>query len=99
MGTSLLFVYDAASPSGATSAAAAAGRDVGVDGEEDGDARFFPVEVRMIDFAKTTRLPDGAELSHRAPWVHGNREDGYLTGLDSIISVFEAVGSESGAAA
>uniref|UniRef100_A0A3B5A7I7 Kinase n=1 Tax=Stegastes partitus TaxID=144197 RepID=A0A3B5A7I7_9TELE len=37
--------------------------------------------VWMIDFGKTTPLPDGRELRHNVPWVEGSREDGYLIGL------------------
>ena len=37
----------------------------------------------MIDFAKA--LPSEGALTHTEPWVNGNREDGYLAGLDSLI--------------
>ncbi|XP_047210111.1 inositol-trisphosphate 3-kinase A [Girardinichthys multiradiatus] len=42
--------------------------------------------VWMIDFGKTTPLPDSRELQHVVPWVEGNREDGYLIGLTSILT-------------
>jgi hypothetical protein len=45
----------------------------------------------MIDFAKTAALPAGATLTHRAPWTSGNREDGYLTGVDSLLDVFRGL--------
>lgn len=41
----------------------------------------------MIDFAKTTRVPEGMSLDHRSLWELGNHEDGYLTGLDNLIDV------------
>ncbi|XP_062415667.1 inositol-trisphosphate 3-kinase B isoform X2 [Pungitius pungitius] len=44
-------------------------------------------KVWMIDFGKTTPLSEGDELTHRAPWVEGNREDGYLYGLDSMLDI------------
>ncbi|XP_054474280.1 inositol-trisphosphate 3-kinase B isoform X2 [Anoplopoma fimbria] len=44
-------------------------------------------KVWMIDFGKTTPLSEGDELTHRASWVEGNREDGYLSGLDSLLDI------------
>lgn len=53
-------------------------------------------KVWMIDFGKTTPLPDGEELTHRASWEEGNREDGYLFGLDSLVDIISSmVNSES----
>jgi len=42
--------------------------------------------VWMIDFAKTLPVPDRV-LTHRAAWQPGNHEEGYLTGLDSLVTV------------
>uniref|UniRef100_H3D045 Kinase n=1 Tax=Tetraodon nigroviridis TaxID=99883 RepID=H3D045_TETNG len=48
-------------------------------------------KVWMIDFGKTTPLPDGEELTHRKEWVEGNREDGYLFGLDSLVDIISSM--------
>ncbi|KAL3979906.1 F-box and WD-40 domain protein 8 [Sarotherodon galilaeus] len=48
-------------------------------------------KVWMIDFGKTTPLPEGKELTHRASWVEGNREDGYLFGLDSLLDIISSM--------
>lgn len=39
----------------------------------------------MIDFAKAAPLDGALVLTHRAPWQPGNCEDGYLTGVDSLL--------------
>jgi len=60
-------------------------------------------KVRIIDLARvspTSRLEPPEEtdegvpmqqrrLNHRQQWQEGNEEDGYLTGLDNMIAVFE----------
>ncbi|XP_023260762.1 inositol-trisphosphate 3-kinase C-like [Seriola lalandi dorsalis] len=47
--------------------------------------------VWMIDFGKTVPLPDPRTLDHRTPWLEGNREDGYLWGLDNLIDIFSSM--------
>uniref|UniRef100_A0A674EG43 Kinase n=1 Tax=Salmo trutta TaxID=8032 RepID=A0A674EG43_SALTR len=42
-------------------------------------------EVWLIDFGKTTALPEGQTLNHSIPWQEGNREDGYMWGLDNLM--------------
>lgn len=41
----------------------------------------------MIDFAKSSQVPNGRTLNHRTPWVPGNNEDGYLIGIDNLLKV------------
>ncbi|XP_014052364.1 inositol-trisphosphate 3-kinase C isoform X1 [Salmo salar] len=43
--------------------------------------------VWMIDFGRTVPLPPPLTLDHRTPWIEGNREDGYLWGLDNLIDI------------
>uniref|UniRef100_A0AC11BI04 Inositol-trisphosphate 3-kinase A n=1 Tax=Ovis aries TaxID=9940 RepID=A0AC11BI04_SHEEP len=40
---------------------------------------------------ETTPLPDGQTLDHRRPWEEGNREDGYLLGLDNLIGILASL--------
>ncbi|XP_034556832.1 inositol-trisphosphate 3-kinase A-like [Notolabrus celidotus] len=47
--------------------------------------------VWMIDFGKTVPLPAPRTLDHRTPWVEGNREDGYLWGLDNLIDILSSM--------
>ncbi|CAM4689279.1 inositol-trisphosphate 3-kinase C [Caretta caretta] len=48
-------------------------------------------KVWMIDFGKMVPLAGGQTLTHRLPWVEGNREDGYLWGLDNLIAIFSTM--------
>jgi len=52
------------------------------DGDPHGAA---PPGLWMIDFAKAAPLDGALVLTHRAPWQPGNCEDGYLTGVDSLL--------------
>uniref|UniRef100_H3A2V6 Kinase n=1 Tax=Latimeria chalumnae TaxID=7897 RepID=H3A2V6_LATCH len=47
--------------------------------------------VWLIDFGKTTPLPNGQTLDHRLTWKEGNREDGYLLGLDNLIDIMSSI--------
>ncbi|XP_076339106.1 inositol-trisphosphate 3-kinase homolog [Tachypleus tridentatus] len=45
----------------------------------------------MIDFAKTKPIPRGLSINHLNKWVLGNHEDGYLFGLNNLISILETI--------
>ncbi|KAM4542866.1 inositol-trisphosphate 3-kinase A isoform 2-T2 [Odontesthes bonariensis] len=51
-------------------------------------------QVWIIDFGKTTALPDGQILKHNVPWQEGNQEDGYLWGLENLVHTLESVSNE-----
>lgn len=48
-------------------------------------------KVRLIDFAKTCKLPDGVTIDHQSPWVLGNHEDGCLLGMQELVSCWEQI--------
>jgi 1D-myo-inositol-triphosphate 3-kinase len=52
------------------------------------------LEVKMIDFAHVHAVPNGGKLTHRAAHRANASEDGYLTGLDSLIATLERVLAE-----
>ncbi|KAG1685701.1 Inositol-trisphosphate 3-kinase B [Nymphon striatum] len=47
--------------------------------------------IWLIDFAKTLPVPEGLTVNHTSPWIVGNHEDGYLIGLENLISIFSAI--------
>ncbi|XP_072937677.1 inositol-trisphosphate 3-kinase A isoform X3 [Epargyreus clarus] len=47
--------------------------------------------IWMIDFAKTVPVPEDVNIDHNSAWKVGNHEDGYLIGLDNLISIFESL--------
>ncbi|XP_075977411.1 inositol 1,4,5-triphosphate kinase 2 isoform X3 [Anticarsia gemmatalis] len=47
--------------------------------------------IWMIDFAKTVPVPDNVNIDHNSAWKVGNHEDGYLIGLNNLISIFESL--------
>ncbi|KFO19688.1 Inositol-trisphosphate 3-kinase B [Fukomys damarensis] len=52
-------------------------------------------KVWMIDFGKTTPLPEGQTLQHDVPWQEGNREDGYLFGLNNLIDILTEMSQDA----
>eukprot|EP00040_Diaphanoeca_grandis_P036894 m.237597 g.237597 ORF g.237597 m.237597 type:complete len:102 (+) comp33710_c2_seq3:46-351(+) len=44
------------------------------------------VGIWMIDFGKTEMVE--VSINHRVPWKLGNKEDGYLFGLDNLTGIF-----------
>ncbi|XP_076877885.1 inositol-trisphosphate 3-kinase B isoform X2 [Brachyhypopomus gauderio] len=51
--------------------------------------------IWMIDFGKTIPAPENVYLKHDVPWIEGNREDGYLIGLASLISLLHGAIAEA----
>ena len=50
--------------------------------------------IWMIDFGKTRLLPDNIHITHLEPWIRGSHEDGYLFGIDNLISIFQEIVDE-----
>ncbi|CAF4667504.1 unnamed protein product [Rotaria sp. Silwood1] len=50
--------------------------------------------IWMIDFGKTRLLPDNIHITHDKPWIRGSHEDGYLSGLDNLISILQEIINE-----
>mmetsp|Transcript_40328 Transcript_40328/g.64997 ORF Transcript_40328/g.64997 Transcript_40328/m.64997 type:complete len:255 (+) Transcript_40328:208-972(+) len=45
--------------------------------------------IWMIDLAHA--LPSDTDLNHCSEWVQGNHEEGYLTGLDNLIEIWQGL--------
>ncbi|EEB19911.1 Inositol-trisphosphate 3-kinase A, putative [Pediculus humanus corporis] len=50
--------------------------------------------VWLIDFAKTLTLPDQTFIDHKSQWEIGNHEDGYLIGINNLITIFSELDEE-----
>lgn len=50
--------------------------------------------IWMIDFAKTVPVPDNVSIDHNSVWKVGNHEDGYLIGLNNLISIFQSLSKD-----
>lgn len=55
--------------------------------------------IWLIDFAKTVVLPGGVRIDHSCTWSVGNHEDGYLIGINNLISIFEEITAKRSALA
>eukprot|EP00931_Biecheleriopsis_adriatica_P062746 TRINITY_DN37889_c0_g1_i1.p1 TRINITY_DN37889_c0_g1~~TRINITY_DN37889_c0_g1_i1.p1 ORF type:complete len:458 (-),score=111.38 TRINITY_DN37889_c0_g1_i1:49-1362(-) len=53
------------------------------------DACGPKARVFMIDFAKSSLLPEGKRISHSNNWIPGNYEDGLFFGVESMIKLWE----------
>lgn len=51
--------------------------------------------IWMIDFAKTVPVPDGINIDHNSAWKVSNHEDGYLIGINNLISIFESLSQDN----
>ena len=47
--------------------------------------------IWMIDFGKTTPIPDHITIDHKTQWQVGNHEDGYLLGIENLIEIFSDI--------
>lgn len=47
--------------------------------------------IWLIDFAKTQTLPETLSITHWKKWEVGNHEDGFLTGINNLIRLFESI--------
>lgn len=51
----------------------------------------YTANVWLIDFAKTILLPTEVAIDHNSKWKVGNHEDGYLIGINNLISLFKTL--------
>lgn len=52
------------------------------------------VSIWLIDFAKTIPLPENVRIDHSTKWTVGNHEDGFMIGLDNLISTFTTISED-----
>merc|ERR1711924_16227 len=55
------------------------------------EAAGSSASVYVIDFAKTSSVPDHVNITHLDPWEPGNHEDGILLGMSNVIQCWERV--------
>jgi len=48
--------------------------------------------ARIIDLTHCKKLEEGETITHRLPYERGNHEEGFLTGLDNLLSVCKGSG-------
>merc|ERR1712107_177209 len=50
--------------------------------------------VWMIDFAKCRKVTPETTITHSVAWEYGNHEDGWLVGLESLLSIWREIGEK-----
>jgi hypothetical protein len=62
----------------------------------DDAARDSKVEAKITNFGRSYALPEGETVTHKAAWdgTAASHEDGFLTGVKSLVGVFKRLASQ-----